>query len=322
MTTQKKRTNKFNTKLFFQDNLWIVGTILSIFFIISLAVFSSSEEIQPRNKFFPENSTAGNDEGAKYHLMLASSVDGVDWIKENVTIVEHCIKPYSLIGENGKTLLYCTFKNYPYADLPIVVGESDNGIDFDWYYTYLSDLGEMLPFTVGNQITGFWNGTQYIFYYIRYIGDDIPTIFKSSSNDGITFFDEVFSYCGNPLNFTSSIEPTISLINGSNIFVSKEGDVNVANITSRISSLIFFNESVFYANDINLIEDDLGYILFYSNDYENKTEIYRATSQGGYNWTEQGVIINLDDEVSVFDPSVIRINDSFWLMYYVAEINI
>ncbi len=79
------------------------------------------------------------------------------------------------------------------------------------------------------------------------------------------------------------------------------------------------NDGNMYAPDI-LIEDGLFRMYYGAQGRDGKDRIHYATSTDGLHWQKYGVIVDPGDEVHANDPSVVKVNGTYYMLYTVATV--
>ena len=137
-----------------------------------------------------------NDHNGQWHIGLATSVDGINWVKKMNPVVyagsgwQYQLKPTSIVRKGNQYLLYFVGRNYP--DYKIGVAVSENGVNFTKY--------------AGNPILtpNFgWEGTMNSIASVIVDGDSLMMVYSTrqgtKSYFGAAGSQDGYSWTKNPL---------------------------------------------------------------------------------------------------------------------------
>jgi hypothetical protein len=238
-------------------------------------------------------------EGPYYHsIWRAYSKDGLNWNKEERMFLDHASVPEVLVKEDGTQIVYYVNGSIDTFDCVIVKDGSSNYGDCRIYN--FSEEKAWDPEVV--KITE----NVYRLYYVS--PGNVHQIRTAVSRDGINWLER-----GVVLEWRGLIDPTVIKTNlGWRMIVRSEEGLITA-ISSDVLS--FKKEAILYelgnAMTPHLTKLDDKYALYYCKD-----GIYVSFSQDGRKWGDEKKILEPVQGSIICDPSVERLPNGEFIMYY------
>jgi uncharacterized protein (TIGR02145 family) len=254
-------------------------------------------------------------------LLIATSSDGLNWIKSGIVFAENGEVPDAIVRPDSKIAVYYQGLVNQYKD-GIFVAVSDNGFD-NWtrFQVILTGTENWSGQPCDPNII-FINGKYRLYFTGNPVDDKYPETYSAISDDGIHFTIE------NGIRF---IQPNSPIMDPSLLMIGDTlhyfaGGASEGKNWHAISTdgLNFTRVSDFQVNNLMManglkVTDGYRFYCFSNNDRKNLYSIY---SSDGVDWLQDsGVRLTLDNPVleidHIKDPAVVN-KDSKYIMYYVA----
>jgi len=258
-------------------------------------------------------------------ILIASSLDGLNWQRLNMVLIDSGDVPDAVIGPNSHVYAYFQGLWTHYID-GIMVGISSDGIN-NWEFHQIPIPGtETWPGRPCDPDIIFRNDTFRLYFTGDPINDTRPETYSAISLDGINFTKENgvrFEVAGSPV-----LDPSL-LWTGDTLQYFAGGAPQGENWHSHsVDGLLFSRQSNFMAdsgmmaNGIQLPQQGYRFYTFSNN--PNNTGIRSIFSLDGREWTaDSGYRLQLDttnglESRYVKDPAIV-FKDSIYFMYYVTR---
>ena len=258
-------------------------------------------------------------------ILIATSLDGLNWQRMNIILVDSGDVPDAVIGPGGNVYAYFQGLWTHYID-GIMVGISSDGINNWEFHQILIPGTETWPGRPCDPDVIVRGDT----FRLYFTGDPInvtrPETYSAISQDGINFTLESgirFEVSGSPVLDPSLLwtDDTLQYFAG--------GAPSGENWHGHSVDGLIFNRQPNFQADSGMMANGIqlpqcGYRFYTFSNNPNNTGIRSIYSLDGRDWTaDSGYRLQLDttnglESRYVKDPAVI-FKDSFYLMYYVTR---
>lgn len=259
--------------------------------------------------FYIFNSAFSQNSPYYHQVFSATSSDGLNWDKQNVLLLDHYSVPGAVTDTNGTIFLYAVYFASTSATEALMVASSTDGITFSGTQG-VNITGSTVTKRVDPTATLLPDGSIRVFYLDF---DTQPTqyIHSATSTDGINFTEDA------GIRFTkeSITDPDVFLM-GDSIWVMYvscwANGLELIRATST-DGLTFTEDTSFSFNDGGICAT-FQFDSIYRTYYCGSDGIKSAASTDSKNLlTETGTRIT---QSSICDPTVTRLTDSTYIMYY------
>jgi hypothetical protein len=300
--------------------------ILSVIFVVGIAVAGGiwfvTNQLQEQQSTSPQASSfkwvsditpgsgagvspEGSQDGPWNHrIMSATSSDGLTWVKDNRILADQASVPDAILDKEGNVRVY-------YVDAyngGISVALSHDGVN--WIYKKV--VGLSLEW-VDPDVVLLSDGRYRLYAAYMPMGGPQDSILSAVSNDGISFTpEEGVRYEADPI-----MDPyVIRMGDNWTMFVTR-GSTEISTISNDGLTFTRKQELSIPASHLSTMAVENGYRIY----FRNQGVIFCGFSADGKTWENATKVLDGGpqgslDQKGVADPSVIRLSDGTYKMFY------
>ena len=244
-----------------------------------------------------------------YHQVYsATSADGFNWTKQNVLLFDHASVPGSVIDTNGTIFLYFDYFASTTANEQLKVATSTDGITFSSAQD-VQITGSTVTRRVDPTAMRLTDGSIRLFYLDFDASPNTKDIHSARSTDGINFTEDA----GIRFSKTPITDPDVFSIGDTAwaMYVSYWGNGGEL-VRAKSKDGLTFTEDTNFSFTQGAVCATMQFDSIFRTYYCGNGIVSFVTSDGKNITTESGVRI----DGPVCDPTVIRMPDSTYMMYY------
>lgn len=283
-------------------------------------VLASADEREPGTGLAEQSAsgalTTSCATGPREHAVgSATSDDGLRWVLDDDTVVEHASVPDSVVLPNGDVLLVYVDASEP-PETAAMMRSTDGGATFEPVGFAIEGIPADTKVLDPNLVV-LPDGRVRLYYFgnpvdQRIAADAAQTIYSAISDDGVHFVQE-----GVALEARGLVDPDIFPVGDEWVmYVFGQGGTMVARSDDGLTFSIDDTLSLERVGTTGPIEVDGRLRLYGFEQVPDGPLVLYESIDGGASWSEfDGFELTLPADASATDPQVVQLDDGTWRMY-------